>query len=256
MEEQQTTPVPEINDTSPKNKTTWIIVAVIALAVIALVVFLVSSGLGNRSADQDRALATVNGQAITARDIGTIELQLRQQYQMQGADLDSEPQLLNDIRQNALLNKIQQTVLLQHAEQQGLSADSDEIELEYQRSVAQFPGGEEELEAGLREMQLTKDGFRQEIAQMIILQKLASQYTEDISDSAVRTEYDDLVSQQEPGTDIPPFAEVEVNLRASMEQQQQINALQDLLNDLYLETEIEILSDDFKDLIEILGTGL
>lgn len=239
-------------DSSKSNpKSQFIIWAVI---LILVVVGVGAAVMTRGEPTETQAVARVDGQSIQASELEPMVQQMAQQYQMQGMNIEDQPELAEQIRQQALLTKIQQLILLGYAEEQGISVSEEKVEEEYQQSVGQFQGGEEELETALLEAGINKEGFRREIREGLTLRQLAEeQAVEPVTDEEISNQYNQIAAQQDPENEMPPLSEVEQSIRMELEQSRQVDSLDLILSDLLPKAEIEILDEAYAPVKEMLS---
>ena len=156
--------------------------------------------------DKDAAVASVNGEEISAEQYLNSFNQQKQQYMMQGVDLGSEEMAgeLQQLQQKILNRLIDFKLLDFKAEEEGISATEEEVEQEFQYYAQQF-GGEEILVEQFKEQGLSREEVDQEIASEIARHKYLDAYVDEhldvdnleFSEDELRELYDEFMMQMQ-----------------------------------------------------------
>lgn len=241
-----------INVSFPR-KTLYLIAAAVIIAVVVAGAF---SGFLDKpltalqemfQEESQEVVATVNGEEITREELEVMLEQQKQQYQMQGMDLDSEE--MSDMREQLerqiLDSLIANLLMAQAAEEKGISVSEEELEQEYQDLAAQF-GGEEELNQQLEAAGITREEIKEDIARTLPAQKYMESYKEEniseedleVSEEELKAVYDQYSAQM--GEEFGEFEEVKPQLEEDLKRQKENEVLQSHVEELREEAEVEI----------------
>ena len=227
-----------------KSPFTWIIIALLAggAGYAAIASGLVNLDFLSRETpvESKEFVAQVNGEGVKT---ALFELRLRQAqqiYQAQGATLSEEDTDL--LRQQLLQEMIDEILLAQYGKEQGLQANDEMVQNEYDSLISQFTS-EEEFRANLAAQGATLDDVRHTIAQDLILQQVIEQQTaqhaSEISEEEIQQAYDEAVQQ---GDEVPPLEEARPQIELFLQQQKTGQLINALVEELRENAEIQILS--------------
>jgi len=156
--------------------------------------------------DPDATVAVVNGEEIKKQSFEEFENHERQNLAMMGMDPDSQEadEIIEDLRPEILENLIANTALVQKVEAEGISADEEMVEQEYQQYVQQA-GSEEELEQQLEGSGFTLEELEEAIIEQQAINTYVADYVDenlseddlDFSEEELRELYDELMEQQQ-----------------------------------------------------------
>lgn len=162
--------------------------------------------------DESAAVATVNNEEITKEEFLEVEEQEKQQLMMMGMDPESEEaeQMMGEMRPQILENLIANTVLMQRVEEEGIEVSEEDVEDQYQQYVEQV-GGEEMLEQQMEQAGMTKEDFKQEIAEHLPVQIYVESYLEEnldeeeleFTEEELRERYEEQQQQMEQQQEQP-----------------------------------------------------
>ena len=171
-------------------------------------------------------MAQVNGEGIRTTLFDLRLAQVESSYEAQGTTLEAENK--ETLKQQILQDMISEILLVQYGKEQGIIAEEESIESEYQRIVSQF-SNEEEFQQNLAAQGVTVGDVRRTISQDLIIQKVIEQQTAqnsvEVSEQEVQKAYDEAKTQN---TEVPPFEEAKPQIENFLRQQkigQIINAL-------------------------------
>lgn len=142
------------------------------IALLVLGAFLISglAGCGNKV--PEGTVATVNGEPISQEELDINYNQFLQLYQFYGYDV-TDDSVKVEARNTMLDNMINQELLLQEAEKRGLSVSDEEVDKDINDLVeAQYGGSQAELEAAVKQANMTMDYFKQSKKEELTLTKL------------------------------------------------------------------------------------
>ena len=225
-----------------KNPIVWVIVL---LLIASGGYWAVTSGavdfnrLGVSGFSQEFA-AKVNGEGIEKRLFDLRFEQTKIQYQAQGVIFEDSD--IEEFRQRVLVDVIDERLLIQYGKEQGIEANQEVVEEQYQQILSQF-ANEEEFEKELASQNITLKDIRDSIAEQIIIQELIDQRVVknniEVSEQEIQQAYDDALAN---GADIPEFEEVKLEIEESLLQQKIIEIMSALVNQLRAEGTVEILN--------------
>lgn len=156
----------ENSESSSKNKVVWIVVAIVALAVVGYF-FFGKSKLTNPVQKVESAV-TINGTVIPKTTYDTQLATAIASYKTQGVDV-TDATKLSQIKTQVLDNLISNELLAQGVAAAGIKADPAEVEKQYQAILTQA-GGAEKLQAEMVKNNLTEATLRENIAKQIAVQ--------------------------------------------------------------------------------------
>lgn len=217
--------------------------------LLLLLVFAVALAAGcgetGPAEEQDTAVAMVNGEEIGRGEFEFYMQQVKSMYEMQGVDLESDEmqEMREGVEQQVLEELINRALLLQRAEDQGFSADEEEVQEEYEYLQEHF-GGEEMLLEELEAMGMSPESLRKDLHQQLTIQEYVDYYLEeeleegelDVSPEEVEELYDQYSEHQ----DMPAFEEIELHLKEELEQQKMGKVMDQLSQQLREDSEIEV----------------
>ncbi len=233
----------------------WGVLVLIAIVGIILIFIAYGTDDDNDVADE-QVLAYVNEEPITNRDIATLVDQMSMQYQSQGMEVPEE--MMEDLRKEALISMIRQRIMVQHAEDLEMEIEQQDIDEQFDESVAQFGGDEEEMLAQVEQMMgLDKEDIEDDIQTTLLLQKLArAQETTEVTEEEARERYQEFIEQStamgQDESEIPPFEEVQDMIIEQLENEKMMQALEQVFEDLLDDTEIEIVDEQLEDVEAIM----
>ena len=172
-------------------------------------------------------IAQVNGEGVQTALFDLRFAQIADSYKAQGTTLEGESK--ETVKQEILQDMINEILLVQYGKEQGIIAEEEAIDSEYQRIVSQFPGEEKEFQQNLAAKGITLENIRRTISQDLIIQKVIEQQTAqnsvEVSEQEIQQTYDEAKTQN---TEVPPFEEAKPQIENFLRQQkigQIINAL-------------------------------
>lgn len=219
------------------NKTTLIIIGIIIVAA-GIVAFVLWNGFpaGQKAGD---LVARVNGEDISREDFDVQFAQAEQLFLQQGAD-PSNPQLVEQLQAQVLDQMIAGILIRQEAEKAGLAVDESQVETEIS-AIIQNVGGREAFDQEIANANLSEEELRGNIRERFLVnQYINSQIPEGeiiATDEEMRALYDEVSAQQE----LPPFEEVEEEIRAEIIRQKIDERIGALIASLHASAEVEIL---------------
>ncbi|MFC3420389.1 SurA N-terminal domain-containing protein [Salinicoccus hispanicus] len=187
--------------------------------------------------DVPDVVAEVNGEEITKEEFEqTYTAQFQQiamQAQMSGQELDQD-----QLKQQVAEGLVSQELLRQEAEDRGIEATDEEIDVAIDDLVEQ--NGLESREAlftALEEQGLTEEEARAQLQAGLSQDQLIAEETGDIevTEEELQTLYDDTVQQQEDAgseQELPAFEELKPDLESHIMQQKESEATQNYASEL------------------------
>lgn len=198
--------------------------------------------------DYPEVIAVVNGEELEREVYVTALEEEALMLQAQGFDFQGEEaaEYLTMLEQQLLDQFITEKTLNFEAEKAGLEATDEEVSQELENVMAQnqIPS-EEELVQILEQQGASIDELRDDIAMFVKRQKFIEQQLDSttITDEQIQEEYDNLLAQiEESGeeTEIPPFEEVEGEIRQYLEMEHQESQYAEILDRIREESDITI----------------
>jgi hypothetical protein len=201
------------------------------------------SFLANQDAttQQDATVvAVVNGTEITGADLQTSIQQFNQAAAAQGVDTSS-PEVIADIRSQALDVLVNTALLKQAAQEQGVEVPA-EATAERLATIEAEIGGAEALEARIVELGLTQADLEADIQEELVIQTLLnSLFAEaaiDVTDAEIQEIYDEASASG--AEELPPLETVSEQIEAQVRGTKEQEVIEAYLETLKTEAEIEI----------------
>lgn len=240
----------EIEEKSEKNKKSTfknpLVLGVVFLILLGAGYGVVSSGivnfsgLWNNDISSGEFVALVNGEGIEKRLFDLRFEQTKSEYQAQGIIFEGDDEA--EFRQQVLVGVIDERLLIQYGKEQGITANQQVVEEQYQQILSQF-ASEEQFEKQLASQNITLQDIQDSITEQIILQELVNQQIVEnnieVSEEEMQQAYDDALAN---GADIPEFEEVKLEIEEFLLQQKIGELMSALINQLRAEGVVETLS--------------
>lgn len=190
------------------------------------------------SVDENKVVATINGEELTGQAYNPVMVQLKQVYQMQGLDLTDES-LQSDMQQQVLEIIVGNKLILLDAADKGYVADEQAVEEQYTLVVESFES-EEEMKDTLAKHYLTPELMKQEIQQENILQTYISKelVADPVTDDQIQAYYDAWAAQA--GENALELAEVRDQIQTTLAQQAVQELLLQRVSELKEASEVEL----------------
>jgi len=232
-----------------KSKTGMYIAAiVIVVATLLIVLFMLekegrsSTGVFDSffsSQESNATVAVVNGEEVTGKELNTSIQQFNQAALAQGVDT-TNPDVVADIRSQALDVLVNTTLLKQAAQEQGVEV-SEEATTERLETIESEIGGAEVLQSRIDELGLTRAELREDIQEEILIQTLLdgifSEADVSVTEEEIQEVYD-AAGGVEAG--LPPLEEVREQIEAQVRGTKEQVVIDEYLNELKAEADIEI----------------
>lgn len=152
-------------------------------------------------------VAEVNGEKIPRKSFNEILAVVAGQAVLSGADFNDE-NTRNEMKRTALTAIIDNTILLQAARESGATVDEKKVD-EQVLSVSLQIGGEEKFAEELKKAGLTEEKYRESVRDQLMLDTYIEQTVDksaiEITESAMRSFYDERIKTAPKGTEIPKF---------------------------------------------------
>jgi len=211
-----------------------VVLTILALAVIAVVVWFIITRVSSTNAD---TLAVVNGEEVTQSEYDMIA----QQFALVAGGA------LDDAQQGALLEQlVNQKLWLQDAESQGLSVSESEVDNELASIQQEFAAQQSEVsfDTTLEQYGMTMDQLRDSLMEDLLLQKYVTSLQAEsniaVPEEDVRAYYDQLAAGQGEDVEVPAYEEVQEQIASSLAEQQVGVILQQKAQELRAEANIKI----------------
>ncbi|GEM_PF-5777275 len=183
--------------------------------------------------------AHVNGEGVPAAALQIRFDQVKKSSEAQGTPLEEKD--IELLKQQVLNDMISEMLLIQHGKKQGMTAQAETVESEYQKIVAQFPS-QEEFEKQLSTQGTKPEDVRDAISRQLIVQQIADQqateHAIEITEEEMQKTYDEAVAS---GAEVPPFEEVKSQIEEYLRQQKTGELMSALVDQLRAQASIEIL---------------
>lgn len=181
-------------------------------------------------------VAQVNDKKLKGDQYNNIYAQTKAAMNMDGNDVSDK----NQIKEQAMDVLVQQELIKQDAEDKGVDVSDDDVDEEFEKMKSE---DEEQFQAALDQLKLSEEGYRDQLAFQMTLDKYMDQeFSEtDVSDEDAKEYYDQLKEQNgdEQGGNIPEFDDIKENIKAQMEQEQQGKQLQDKVDQLKKKADVK-----------------
>lgn len=165
-----------------KNAGSWIIKVIFSAIIISFIFFY---GYGDKNGPEERVLATVGSQEITAEQYRTAYANMLQMYQqMYKNQITDQLARTIGLRQNLLDEMIEQALLLQEAEHLKLLVSKEEIKRAIMKQPYLQENGvfsERRYEAVLNRMKMTAAEYEQQATQEIMLASMRAMITQAVN---------------------------------------------------------------------------
>lgn len=145
---------------------------VLATLFLSVILLVAGCGQGDEGAQESRAVAIVNGEQITEKELNAYLDQYKEVYASFGIDFDSEEgqEVLESLKTEVLNGLIEKEVVLQAAQNEGYEADPAEVEERLKEVKEQFES-EEKLAEMLSSLHMTEADLKEEIAQSLVYEQ-------------------------------------------------------------------------------------
>jgi hypothetical protein len=191
------------------------------------------------SMQTDKAVATVNGVAISRSDFDTSLKQREQMLQLQGLDAN-DAEIRNQLQTEVLDTLINGELLLQAAQSAGFSVDEAGVQARYDQ-IRDGLGGDQALQARMTEVGITESVLRRDIANDYLIQRYLE---EKVDFSLVSVDEMEIAEAYEArggeAAGLPPLAEVRDQVEAMVRSEKEQAQVASLLAELREVAEIKI----------------
>jgi len=246
----EATYVPAEPETKAKSKTGMYIAAIVIVALTFLVVLFMMEKEGRSSTgvfdsylaaqENSAVVAVVNGEEITGTDLNTSIQQFKQAAVAQGVDTSS-PEVIADIRTQALDVLVNTTLLRQAAQEQGIEV-SAEATAERLDTIQTEIGGEEALQARITELGLTYADLEEDIEEELVIQTLLDTLFAEaeitVTEEEIQQVYDSAGGE---GAELPPLETVSEQIQEQVRGTKEQEVIDAYLTTLKTDAEIELI---------------
>ena len=187
--------------------------------------------------EENKVVATVNGEEIKGKDYNSMLVQTQLRYTMSGED-PSDTEVAKSIEQEVMDNLIGQELLLQKAKEEGFSASDKEVETELEQIKAQFDG-EEELEKALKGQGITLEQLEKQYADIVVVDKFVKDKigTPEVSEKEVKAFYDEQFSKDAENP--PSFDEMKDRIKDYLVETKTQEKVQEMKAELMKKAEVK-----------------
>jgi parvulin-like peptidyl-prolyl isomerase len=246
----EATYVPAEPETKAKSKTGMYIAAIVIVALTFLVVLFMMEKEGRSSTgvfdsylaaqENSAVVAVVNGEEINGTDLNTSIQQFKQAAVAQGVDTSS-PEVIADIRTQALDVLVNTTLLRQAAQEQGIEV-SAEATAERLDTIQTEIGGEEALQARITELGLTYADLEEDIEEELVIQTLLDTLFAEaeitVTEAEIQQVYDSAGGE---GAELPPLETVSEQIQEQVRGTKEQEVIDAYLTTLKTDAEIELI---------------
>lgn len=184
-------------------------------------------------------VAVVNGQEVSLADFQQSYDQAAAIAAQQGFDPATNEEVRAEIEKQAIAVAVNTTLLTQAALAAGIEATDEAVQAEVTQLETQF-GGVEQLATALAGAGLDDAAMRADLREQILVEAFITSSPEweaiAVTDAEVQALYDEVAAVNE---EVPPFAEVEMQVRAQLLSQKQEEATNALIERMRADAEIE-----------------
>ncbi len=215
------------------SKQNIVIVAAVVLLIAAGASYMIFLRNGEEGSSQSEVVATVNGEKISLDDFETQLEQTRQMSLQQGIELDEE-----ELKTQVIDEMINRVLIEQEAEKEGITVTEEEVEEEI-NAIIENIGGREVFEQELSNLNLSEEELRENIEKEILMNKYLTTRTPQ-DEVATEEEMQAIYDEVSEGQDLPPFEELEEELRSEVIRRKQSEIIEGLINSLREKADIDI----------------
>ncbi len=227
----------------------FIAIIIVVLIVLGVLYFLEKEGRSSTNIfgallEQQyasAAVAMVNGESITNKDLTAGIRQFSQVAAAQGADTE-DPTVQASIRSQALEIMVNTELLLQAAAAQGIVVTDEEVVTRLSELVAQI-GGEEAMHERMAALGVDEERLHRDVRNEIVISQLLDGLFADkdltVTDEEVQETYD-LAS--EGSVSVPPLEEVRAQIEAQLSAAKEQEIIDEYLSTLKETAEVEIVA--------------
>ncbi|WP_270181551.1 SurA N-terminal domain-containing protein [Alkalihalobacillus sp. CinArs1] len=187
--------------------------------------------------EEDKIVATVNGEEIKGKDYNSMLMQTQLRYTMEGKD-PSESETAETIKNEVMDNLIGQELLLQQAKEEGYKASDKEVETELEQVKSQFQS-EEQLQEALKKQGLTLEQLETQYENIVVVDKYVEEKinTPEVTEEEMKAFYDEQFTKD---ADNPPsYDEMKDRIKSYLEETKLQKEVQELREELKEKAEIE-----------------
>lgn len=185
---------------------------------------------------ENKAVATVNGEAISEHQLTFQYEQMKVSYQQMGLEITEETEA--QIKMHVLDQLVNSTLITQAAIEEGFGASEDEVQAQLNLFIEEY-GTEEQFIEVLEENQFTLATFTNEIKSQLTINKYLENKLETpvISMEEIEARYEEY-KQQSP--DIPELETIQAQLEQEIKQEKNQQLVGELVDRLKENSEINI----------------
>lgn len=237
------------NQDTPKSNKSPIALVMIAILVAAGVVggiYFVTKDIDkevasnvNEVVEPSSTVAEVNNVEIKGSDLNTSIQQITVSAQLQGVDI-TDPNMQQNIQDQAVTMLVNTELLKQAAVEQGLSVSDEDIDTRLEELVAET-GGEAVLAERMQNLGIDDETLRKDIGNELLIQLLLDEiFTE--ADVTVTEEEVVAFYEQAGGTEagLPELEEVRGQIEAQVRSTKEQEVLNTYIEELRTDAEIEV----------------
>jgi hypothetical protein len=243
------------DDTASSSKKSLVKLYVVAILVVAVVILgvlyrlekegrspttMFSSVIASQLANE--AVATIDGEKITNKDLDRSVEQFKQMAAQQGVDVN-DPKVQAEIREQALNVIVNTKLLVKEAGRREITT-TDEAVKEKIESIKTDIGGEDKLKERMQALgvddQKLYDDVREELLITTLLDQIRAESDLSVTDEEVAQLYNEAGSVE---TGLPPLSEVSEQIKAQIVDGKEQDAINKFLEELKLSSEVTIVGE-------------
>ena len=184
-----------------------LLIIIVLLLLAGGAYFYFSSNAKTDGEGENQTVATVNGVAITQKDVDDRIERTRETLLTQGTDI-SDPTVRAGVVEQTITQIVNEMLVLEDAKRSGITVTGEEIDTEFANIKARFES-EEAFKTELAKNYFTEETLRVNIERELITQKYVQKISADAQIEVTEDEITALYAQaKEQNADIPPLEDV------------------------------------------------
>ncbi|MTH53006.1 peptidylprolyl isomerase [Bacillus mangrovi] len=192
--------------------------------------------------DDEKTVATVNGQKITGSEYNSILSSTQMQMQQMGQDPTAK-EAQKQVKDQTVETLVGQNLLLQEAEKSGYKASDEEVNKQIAEIKKQYNNDDKKFQEALKMQGMNENQLNEQIAESVKL----NQYVEkeipapEVTDKEIEEYYTQFAQQGGQGGQKPPkLEEVKPQIKQQLTQQKQNEQLGKKVEELKKSAKVEV----------------
>ncbi|WP_270180012.1 SurA N-terminal domain-containing protein [Alkalihalobacillus sp. CinArs1] len=188
--------------------------------------------------EEDKVIATVNGEEIKSEDFNALYTQNQMQYHQMGQEVSEEQ--LTKLKKQVAESMVGQELILQAANEKGYEASEKQVEEELASLKEQY-GDEKKFEAALKESGMTLDELKKEIAKNVQYSAYVDKEikVEEVTEEEMK-QYYEQAKEQGNSEEMPKYEEVKDQIKEGLEGEKKQKKQQEHIEKLKEDADIKI----------------